>query len=275
MYTQIVVALDGSDRALDALGPARRLCRLHGAELSFVTVALPGTTDETTAGLAAAARQAAGDSGATLAVLRADDAAAELARFTRDRPDALLCMTTRARGSLGRVVFGSVAAELIRRSDEAIVFVGPSCNVEDTSPIRRLLVVLDGSPAGETVLPWATRWSRTTGVPLALVRVVYPLIDPSARIPPTETQLDELAYVRRVAERLERDGHKVDGVSVQHSSTAEAIVDLAADVPGALVALAKRRGAASVINPVQGDIVAPVLRSSTVPVILAGAHATS
>jgi nucleotide-binding universal stress UspA family protein len=46
MYTRILVPLDGSERALAALGPARRLARLHGAELGVVTVAGPASTVE-------------------------------------------------------------------------------------------------------------------------------------------------------------------------------------------------------------------------------------
>lgn len=41
MYTRILVPLDGSDRALAALGPARRPARLHGAQLWLMTVATP------------------------------------------------------------------------------------------------------------------------------------------------------------------------------------------------------------------------------------------
>lgn len=41
MYRRILVPLDGSEHALAAVGPARRLARLHGAQLWLVTVATP------------------------------------------------------------------------------------------------------------------------------------------------------------------------------------------------------------------------------------------
>ena len=148
-----------------------------------------------------------------------------------------MCLTTRARGPLGRTLFGSVAHAIVRGCDEAIVLVGPSCKVAETSSVRRILVCLDGTAEAEAILSWATRWSVATKVPLVLVRVVCPLVEPAARVPPTEEQLDELGYVRGVALRLEREGCRVADVTVQHPSPPDAIVDLAADIPGALVAV--------------------------------------
>jgi hypothetical protein len=101
------------------------------------------------------------------------------------------------------------------------------------------------------------------------VRVVYPLVEPAARVPPTEQQLDELGYVRRLALRLEREGHRVADVTVQHSSAPDAVVDLSADVPGALVAISKPHPEA-MVGPIEGGAVMHVLRGSTVPVIVAG-----
>jgi nucleotide-binding universal stress UspA family protein len=273
MYTRVAVALDGSDRALEALGPAHRLCRLHRAALWLVAVVSPDSATEQSTLIRTAARVSVELIANTL-IIRGVDPAAELARFQREHPDALLCLMTRARGLLGRVMFGSVAAELVRQSDRAIALVGPSCDSGDTTTIRRLLVCVDGTPAGEAVLPWATAWSVSTGVPLALVHVVYPLVDPAARLPPTEKQLDELAYVRHLARRLERDGHRVADVTVQHPSAADAIVDLAADVPGALIALAKPSTDFS-IGGLHASMAARVLRGSTVPVVLAGDRAAA
>jgi nucleotide-binding universal stress UspA family protein len=266
MYRRIMVPLYGSDRALAALGPARRLARLHAASLWLVTVAAPDTTDESEAILAAGLR-AAGEPAPDVTVLRGRDAASELTGLLRDHAATLMCLTTRARGPLGRTLFGSVAHAIIRRCDEAIVLVGPACDVSETSAVRRMLVCLDGTAEAEAILPWATRWSVATKVPLVLVRVVYPLVEPAARVPPTEEQLDELGYVRGVALRLEREGYRVADVTVQHPFTPDAIVDLAADMPGALVTLSSPMAGQSVdaIDSTAGRII----RASSVPVVVA------
>jgi hypothetical protein len=111
-------------------------------------------------------------------------------------------------------------------------------------------------------------------VPLVLVRIVYPLIAPAARVPPTEEQLDELAYGRGLALRLEGDGHRVADVTVQHPSAPDAIVDLVAGAPGAALAVSKPEVNSS-IGAIDRSTVAQILRRSTVPVILAGHRASS
>lgn len=267
-YTRVLVPLDGSDRALEALGPARRLARLHRAELGVVTVAAADAASDAAAAIVDAGRRAAGDLEVHGVMLSAIDVASELARLDRDHPEILLCLTTRARRPLGRALFGSIAREVVRRSDQAIALVGPRCDLTNTRDVRRLLVCLDGTPQGEVILPWAKRWSTTTGLPLILIRVVYPLIDPAARIPPTETQLDELGYVRRVALELERDCYRVDDVTVQHPSAPEAITDLAADIPDVLLAVSTAN-AGLLSEALEGSTFARVIRTSSVPVIVA------
>lgn len=268
MYTRILVPLDGSDRALAALGPARRLARLHGAQLWLMTVATPDTPEARVESLVARARPAAGEPTPELTVLHGVDPAAELERVVRDEPDALMCLTTRARGPMGSALFGSVAREIVRRADRAVVLIGPSCDVEDAGAIRRIVVCLDGTLEGEAILPWTTRWSASTGVPLMLVRVVYPLVEPAARVPPTEAQLDELGYVRRLALRLESDGYRVSDVTVQHPSAPDALIDVAAGLPGGLLAVSTGV-AGSLEEALEGSTAAQLVRGSSVPVLVA------
>lgn len=86
--------------------------------------------------------------------------------------------------------------------------------------------------------------------------------------------LDELAYVRRLALRLEREGHRVADVTVQHPSTRDAVVELAADVPGALVAISKP-DAEPLIGTMEAGTAVQVLRGSTVRSSSPGHRATS
>jgi nucleotide-binding universal stress UspA family protein len=100
------------------------------------------------------------------------------------------------------------------------------------------------------------------------MRVQYPLVDPAARVPPTEEQIDELGYVRRVALRLEREGHRVTDVTVQHPSTPDALVDFASGVPHAFLAVSTA-DVGPVTESLEGSIAAQVVRSSSVPVLIA------
>jgi nucleotide-binding universal stress UspA family protein len=100
------------------------------------------------------------------------------------------------------------------------------------------------------------------------MRVVYPLVEPVARVPPTEEQLAQLGYVRGIALRLEGEGYRVVNVTVQHASAPDAIVDLSADVPGALVAVSTAN-AGALVETIEGSTAAQILRGSSVPVIVA------
>ncbi len=188
-------------------------------------------------------------------------------RLIHDEPETLLCLSTQARGPLGRLLFGSVAREDVRRADRPVVLAGPACDMAKTQPVGRIIVCLDGTPEGEAILPWAVQWSTGTGVPLVLVRAVYPLVEPSARVPPTEQQLDEYGYLREVAKRLEREGLRVSEVTVPHPWPPQALTNLAADVPGAILAVS---AAGAVAETLEGSTAAQIVRGSSVPVLVAG-----
>jgi nucleotide-binding universal stress UspA family protein len=267
IYARILVPLDGSERALAACGPARRLARLHGATLGLVTVAGPDATSGEINAIIEAGRLAMGDVATEAVVVRGSDPASTLARYDREHPETLLCLTTRARRPLGRALLGSVASEVVRESDQVVVLVGPRCESAHHGEITRLIVCLDGTSEGEVILSWATRWSAAASVPILLVRVVYPLVAPVARIPPTEAQIDELGYLRRIALQLQGDGYQVADMTVQHASSADVLMDLAADIPDALLAVST--ATAGLADVVDGSVAAEVVRGSSVPVMVA------
>jgi nucleotide-binding universal stress UspA family protein len=267
MFERVLVPLDGSPRALDAIPVARRLGRMHRARLWLVTVATPDVNEAAADAIVRAGQRAAGDAATEVSVVRGADPAAELARLERKHPDALVCLTTLARGPIGRSLFGSVAREIVGRSDRGQVMVGPACDVMTDSPIDPIIVCLDGTPEGEAALAHGVRWSEATGTPLLLVRVVYPLVDPVARIPPSDEQVRELGYVRRLSRRLESEGHRVSDFTVQHVYPPDALVDLADRWPTALLVVASS-SARPAAEFVLGSTANRVVRASSVPVLV-------
>jgi len=69
--------------------------------------------------------------------------------------------------------------------------------------------------------------------------------------------------------RLEHEGHRVADVTVQHVSASDALVDVAADVPGAVLCVSTA-SADPLADPVEGSTAAQLVRSSSVPVFVAG-----
>lgn len=267
-YTRVVVPLDGSDAALDAVPIGARLARLHDCELWLLTVATPLSPDSTIRRILDVGREVSEVPESRTTVLYGDDPATELARFDREHTDALLCMTTKGRTSLGRAMFGSVTRQVVTGSDQAQVLVGPRCESSDAAPIEALVVCLDGSKDAESVLRWGEMWNTSTDLALVLVHIVYPLPPPEARIAPSEQQLAPFRYLKRVASALRKDGHRVDDLIIQHSDTPEAILDVAAKHPHGLLAVAT--GHPSPLGEmVVGSTAARLLRSSPIPVLVA------
>lgn len=111
----------------------------------------------------------------------------------------------------------------------------------DARPTR-LLVPLDGTPAGEAALPLAAGWAAVTGAPLHLVSVVHP--DAAARAAAAGAatgDLHESAYVTNVARRLRAQGHRASTEVLHGRRACRAIRAEAAAVPGTVIVSAGRR----------------------------------
>jgi nucleotide-binding universal stress UspA family protein len=263
MYERIAVPLDGSSTALRAIGPAKRLAAAHGATVVLVTVATG--SDVRAENVLAAGCARAGDGVDTL-VLHGSDAATELGRYDADDPATLLCLTTQGRGALRRVVFGSTALAVVRHSPYAVMVIGPHCRESLESPITPIVTCLDGTDASESVLPWVTRWCRTTDASLILVHVVYPRVV-GATATSTADQMGELTYLATVRKRLQGEVPRVHHVTLQRDDPAAALRDVGDRYPDGMYALATSHPG-RLKDILEGSTAATVIRTSAVPVLV-------
>lgn len=183
-FERVLVPLDGSAFAAAALPTARELVARFGAELETISVA----GDERAAGeLRKQARGAvAVVERAAVTVTLADDAAAAIVSHAATFDSCVVCMSTRGRGRVSGAVIGSVAREVLRRSNRPVIAVGPQADrppalvgrprrrppswVEPLTH-RRLVACVDGSSASEGVLPEAARWAKALDMPLSILTV--------------------------------------------------------------------------------------------------------
>lgn len=174
MFATVVVPLDGSVLAENALAAGTAVARRCGARLLLVQVVRHAHEEPETA--AALSSLAAGVFGARAETrcLRGRDAAQAIAELAATTPDALVCMSTHGRGGVGRALVGSVAEDVIRRHGGPVLLVGPSADIGAVPLDGRVLVCLDGSALAEQVLPLARRWAEAFGMGLELVQVVAP-----------------------------------------------------------------------------------------------------
>src|SRR5262245_51041562 len=173
MFRSILVPLDGSPFAEQALPLAVAIARRGGGRLVLVTVRTPLTeayvegiyisTAELEDDLAARygdylrsvaeKARAWADVPVETAVLRGDVASALCEQASAGRAD-LVVMATHGRGPLGRFWLGSVADQMLRVAPVPLLLVRPEAEAPpDAEPtFGRVVVPLDGTPESEEVL---------------------------------------------------------------------------------------------------------------------------
>ena len=184
-FGRLLVPLDGSDAAhvavdYAAIIPSRAVTLLSvvpdgAAEL---LVAGPGRRQEWKAALVARA------------TAYLDEVAAELSRQGREIPlrvehgdpaeqiivaaaDCdLIVMTTHGRGAGERALFGSVADRVVRHASVPVLLIRGGERPVRESPLTRVVVPLDGSPAAERALPVAMDLADDLGIRIHLVRAI-------------------------------------------------------------------------------------------------------
>jgi nucleotide-binding universal stress UspA family protein len=196
MMQRIMVPLDGSTFSESALSTAFRLARRHGSTVHLVRVHEPPTPVAGPEGPAMydpAVDQELEEKGRRyLDVMRAwtngDDRVRAvtaylhgpvtecLSTYVRDEAIDLVVMTTHARGGVSRALLGSVADGLVRHSLAPVLLVPPGQQASpapDTTPVfRRVLLPVDGGPAGDRMIEYAVAVTEAPGVDFTLLRVV-------------------------------------------------------------------------------------------------------
>jgi len=299
MIRSILVPLDGSALAEQALPVAAAAAARLGAVLHLVLVHQPAfvpvsTTGEVLAGelhdvdreaweqeasyLDGKARQLAAAHGlSVLDALRSGDPAAELARYAEERAIDLVVMTTHGRGGVSRLWLGSVADRLVRQIDQPVLLLRadmPAHTLE--SLVERVLVPLDGTARAEAALD-AVHDLLPAGVgTIHLLNVLKPavLLAP----PPRDTselraaslerqRLVAYRYLRRLAGPGRRAGRALATQVATGFGVAQEIVGYAAKHRITLVALATR-GRSGLTRLALGSIADKVVRSAQVAVLV-------
>jgi nucleotide-binding universal stress UspA family protein len=198
----VLVPLDGSELALQALPTARVLAGRLGAELHTVTVADGVEGAERARALGAAALGVPVGDPRVFVVTEGDPEEVILVRAGA-LGSCLVCMATHGRGRLQGALVGSVARSLLQLSVDPIVALGPVADNPGWSPrprswpeplsVPRIVACVDGSETSEQVLPLAAAWAHALGMSLTILTVVA---DESA----LAGRRDDQRYIERLVE---------------------------------------------------------------------------
>jgi len=193
----------------------------------------------------------------------------------RLHPD-LIVLATHARGGLGRAWLGSVADALIRRVNVPTLLVHPREDAPvHASVFRHILVPLDGSRLAEESIPLAARLAALGDARVTLLRVVIPQIAVGHPSLVLQFNVDQLEHHRRAAKRY------VDEVVERHrgavpSMTGEVV--LAESPPRAILGWSQEHGVDLIAMSTHGrsgfrrfmlgSVADKIIRGANVPVLL-------
>ncbi len=298
MNPTIVVPLDGSENAEQALPYARALARRSGGSLLLVSVVdVPvefGAWSMASAGMYGVEverwqleseeylkRIAAQQDGIAIqTVVRLGSAAAEIRETVKGVENPVIVTTTHGRTGASRIFIGSVASKLVREAECPIMVVRIQETPPATSPtLERILVPLDGSDFSEAGLKRAVEvfGGKLT---LHLLRVVEIPTIPSAGMADggialnyglVEEYMDATResaeeYIRTMIETLTGQGHAVTG-EVREGFVADVIQKVADEQSVDAIAMATH-GRGGLSRVFLGSVAERVLHESTRPLLL-------
>jgi nucleotide-binding universal stress UspA family protein len=211
----ILVPLDGSELAEGALAYAIALAKALGERIVLMT-AWEGTEGGLGASFPSLAmeveqkasayyatyldgiRARIGSAAAVETKVVAGDAAAEILATADALQARLIVIATHGRSGVGRWLYGSTAARLLRSSSVPIVAVGPHALERSNADvsIQHILVPLDGSALAEEALPAAQSLAAALKGRITLARAVgwavqtYPYALPDAYVPQVDQELE-------------------------------------------------------------------------------------
>jgi len=256
MYRSILVPLDGSIMAEQAILPAGDIARRLGASLTLVVSHPWGPAEDAPfAGTVAdeglrrseqeylqQLRARVGTFGieAEVTLLEGDPAAA-LTQLVAARGVDLVVGSTRGRGPIARALRGGVALRLAHGIACPALLLKPlreSSSMPEADGFTRILVPLDGSRAAETSLEPAIALAARRHVVMVLLRVLSPGREDGGTL--ADRRLDATCYLNWVASRVEQRGIRVETRVVTRGAAGTGIVSLAARWGADLLAITTR-----------------------------------
>jgi nucleotide-binding universal stress UspA family protein len=258
--SDIVVPLDGSATARNAITPALLIARRLGCRLELLTVYDPvrDTWERDLDGLA----EQTGYGAAEVALVSSASPADVIISLARDQPGTLVCMATQGRGGMDRMLLGSVTSTVLAARISPVLLVGATYSPpEEPDRYRQLVIASDGT--GRTVsaaLPLIQQWVGALDLRVELLGVATPTSDGPTR------EVLEPAFAS-ITENLTHSGIDAHCTIVTADHPAEGITAYVANHPHALVAVAPR-GHTGLRRLLVGSVTAELLSSSPAPVLV-------
>ncbi|SDK18401.1 universal stress protein [Microbulbifer yueqingensis] len=293
-FKHILLPLDGSHLAEEAIAHAMALARQNGAEVHLLHVqkseshADDQAVDpvdwrlrraELTSYLKRlAARMSSEGIAVTLTVVEGRPAE-QIVEYCETASIDLIVLTAYGKGGLSRFAFGSTAQKVFSGAGRSFLLLRPGEPPADAegAGYRRILVSMDGSPRSEWVACEVASMARGQDVELILLQVIA-IPDMPRRMPITREEhatrekfvecnrRAAIAYLEEIARQLQ-NGIKVRPRLVVAQNVAERIYAIAAEEHADLIAMSAQDWQ-SATGQATGNICHTVMSHSSLPVLV-------
>lgn len=262
----IIVPLDGSDFAEQAVRPGRALAARTGADVVLMTSCIAGVVVEPEAYLTEAAARG-GIADARRVVIADHGVVGALQTMCGVAADPVVCMTTHGRSGVGQALLGSVAEEVIRRVEVPLLLVGPSVDAKRATRFESVVVCTDGSYVSQSIAPVVSDWIRRLRLRSWVVQVLDPEVRGELEQAP-ETVVEANAVYALAQWLMHQDGAGVNWDVLHGENVSDAIVDYASALPASLIAMATH-GRSGLARFALGSVAASVVHAARCPVLVA------
>jgi len=278
MYRTLLVPLDGSELAEQALPYVKEMAKGFHSDVTLLTVCSLGDPLKHVL-VEYLERKADGLKVSNLkvtAVCIEGEPASSILDFAGKNKIELVVISTHGKGGIGRWPLGSIATKVVQRSHIPVFLVRSVERAAVAVSLKKVLAALDGSQFAEAIIAHAESFARAMGGKVVLLQVIEPVKAPQLVIYKDweKVEKDLVAKLQREAERylgrkktfLEGKGVKV-GVQLLQGRPAETILQYAAENDIDLIALTTH-GFSGVTRWAYGSVASRVVEASTRPVLL-------
>jgi len=280
MYEKILVPLDGSEVAEQAIPYVERLTQKLKSEVILITVCLPGDPLERALTEYIERRaekiQSLGVNARSLCI--EGDSATSIIDFAEKNKVGLIVISTHGKTGISHWPLGSIASKVVQRSNIPVFLVRSSQpgKAPADNELDKILVTLDGSQFSEAIIPHVEKLAKSMNSEVTLLRVIE-----SAKLPQLAAYSDRekyekdfMAKMEREAERyldkkrtaLESKGVKVNSVFLT-GKPVETILQYSEEKSANLVALTTH-GFSGISKWAYGSVASKIIEGSPKPILL-------
>ena len=280
MYEKILVPLDGSELAEQAIPYVERIAKKLHSEVILITVCLPDDPLERALKeyIERRAEKIRSLGIKTRLVCIEGEPAASIIDFAGKNDVNLIVISTHGRTGVSHWPLGSITNKVVQKSHIPVLLVRSSHpgKANADKELRKILVALDGSHFSEAIIPYVEKLAKGMGSTVTLLRVIEPVKLPqlAAYREREKFEKEYMAKLEREAERyLDKKKAALTGKGIKTNAAMlegkpdETIFQYAEDKSANLIALTTH-GFSGITKWAYGSVASRIIEGSPKPVLL-------